>query len=73
MYIMLLSLMIFLGRPGYISSRAKMKYSTNLRNSKPSWRITQKRKSRPFDKIMVENSHQKNSRNYAKIQGLRGS
>ena len=30
-------------------------------------------KSRPFDQTMAENSHQMNSNNYAKIQGLRGS
>ena len=50
-----------------------MKYLANLRNSNPWWRITQKRKSRPFDETMAENSHQKNSRNYAESQGLRGS
>ena len=30
-------------------------------------------KSRPFDQIMAENSHQMNSKSYAKNQGLRGS
>ena len=34
---------------------------------------TEKRKSRPFNQTMAENSHQKNSRNYAESQGLRGS
>ena len=42
------------------------------RNSKPLSRTTQKRRSRPFDQIMVENSHQMNSKSYAKTQGLRG-
>ena len=32
-----------------------------------------KRRSRPFDQIMVENSLQMNSKSYAKNQGLRGS
>ena len=32
-----------------------------------------KNKIRPFDQIMVENSHQINSKSYAKTQGLRGS
>ena len=31
------------------------------------------KKIRPFDKILVENSHQMNSKSYANIQGLRGS
>ena len=34
---------------------------------------TQKRRSRTFDQIMVENSHQINSKSYAEIHGLRGS
>ena len=36
-------------------------------------RTTQKIISRPFDKIIVENSHQMNSKTYAKNQGLRRS
>ena len=31
------------------------------------------KKPRPFDQIMVKNSHQMNSNTYAKNQGLRGS
>ena len=63
----------FLGRRGYTLWRTKVKYSASSRNSKPWSRTTQKRRSRPFDQIMEDNSHQMNSKTYAKNKGLRGS
>ena len=44
----------------FTSWRTKMQFSANSRNSKPWSRTTQKKRSRPFDQIMAENSHQKN-------------
>ena len=51
----------------------KDEYSASSRNSKPWLRTTLKRRSRPFDQIMAENSDQMNSKSYAKTWGLRGS
>ena len=70
---MFLLLMIFLERNGYTLWRTNKKYSTSSRNSKTWLRITQKRRLRNFDQVMAENSHQMNSKSYAKTHGLRGS
>ena len=69
---MFLLLMIFLERHGFTLWRTKMKYSVSSRNSKPWSRTILKRRSRPVDQIMEDNSLRINSKSYAKNQGLRG-
>ena len=71
MYTIFISFMIFLGRHRYTSWRTKMNYSTSSRNSKPWLRTTLKRRSRPFDQIMAENSHKNEFKELCKDPGIK--
>ena len=51
----------------------KYEVFSKFKEFKALLRIIHTIRSRPFDQLMVENSHQMNSKSYAKTLGLRGS